>query len=48
MKLLDDGLFVEAVDETEASDGSGEEDKDFLKRLEKKAVGIESETNNSN
>jgi hypothetical protein len=43
MKLLDDDLFVEDVDDTEASDGLGEEDEDLLKRLEKKAVEIEVE-----
>lgn len=48
MKLLDDDLFVEDVDDTEASDGSGEEDKDLLKSLEKKAAEIDSEADNSN
>jgi len=47
MKLLDDDLFVEDVDDTEASDGSGEEDEDLLKRLEKKAAEIDSQTDNS-
>jgi hypothetical protein len=40
---LDDNLFVEGVDDTEASDELCEEDKDFLKGLERKAAEIESE-----
>jgi hypothetical protein len=48
MKLLDDDLFVEDVDDTEASKGLGEEDKDLLKNLEKKAAEIKSEADNSN
>jgi len=48
MKLLDDDLFVEDVDDAEASNGSGEEDEDLLKSLKKKAEEIESEADNSN
>jgi len=47
MKLLDDNLLAEFVDDTEASDGLGEEDKDFLKSLEKKAAEIDSEADKS-
>jgi len=48
MNLLDDDLLLEGADDTEASDGSGEEDKDFLMSLEKKAEEIEREGDNSN
>jgi hypothetical protein len=41
MKLLDDNLFAEDVDDTETSDGSGEDDKDLLKRLEKMVEEVE-------
>jgi hypothetical protein len=34
--LLHDNLVLEVVDDTETSDGLGEEDKDFLRSLEKK------------
>jgi len=47
MKLLDDNLFAEGVDETEALDESAEKDEDFLKSLEKKAVEIEGESDDS-
>jgi len=46
MKLLDDDLFVEVEDGTEASDGLGEEDEDLLKKLEKKAAEVEEEADN--
>ena len=46
MKLLDDDLFVEDVDDTEAPDRLGEEDEDLLKKLEKKAAEVEDETDN--
>jgi len=46
MKLLDDDLFAEDVDDTEASDGSGEEDEDLLKSLEKKVEEVEGEADN--
>ena len=47
MKLLDDDLLVEGVDDTEAPAKLAEEDKDFLKSLEKMAEEIEGETDNS-
>jgi len=43
MNLLDDNLFVQGVDGTEASDGLGEEDRELLKSLEKMASEIDSE-----
>lgn len=46
---MDDDLFVEDIDDTEASDGLGEEDdEDLLKRLEKKAEEVANEADNSN
>ena len=47
MKLLDDNLFAEVVDDTEAPHRLGEEDEDLLESLAKKAAEIESEANNS-
>jgi hypothetical protein len=47
MKLLDDNLLEEAVDDTEAYDGLDEEDKALLKRLEKMAEEVEEEADNS-
>jgi hypothetical protein len=46
MKLLDDDLFVEDEDDTEASNGLDEEDKDLLKRLEKMVEEVEDEAEN--
>ena len=47
MKLLDDDLFVEDVDDTESSDGLGEEDdEDLFKSLEKKVSEVEDEAGN--
>jgi hypothetical protein len=47
MKLLDDDLFVEGVDDPESSDGLGEEnDEDLLKGLQKKASEVEDEAGN--
>ena len=48
MKLLDDVLFAEDIDDTESSDGLGEgdDDEDLLKRLEKKVAEVEDEANN--
>jgi hypothetical protein len=43
MKLLDDDLLVEGVDDTEAPRKLAEEDKDFLKNLEKMAEEVEDE-----
>jgi hypothetical protein len=43
MKLLDDDLLVEGVDDTEAPGESAKEDKDFLKSLEKMAEEVEDE-----
>ena len=43
MNLLNDNLFVEDVDDTETSNGLGEEDKDSLRSLGKKAAEIEGE-----
>ena len=48
MKLLDDNLFEEVADDTKPSNGLGEEDKDLLKSLEKKAEELEGEADNSN
>lgn len=46
MKLLDDNLFEELEDDTEAPDESAEQDKDILKRLEKmvEEVGDEADS----
>ncbi len=46
MKLLDDDVLEEVADDTAPSNGSGEEDKDILKSLEKKAEEIENEADN--
>ncbi|NWG75070.1 MAG: hypothetical protein HXY24_10770 [Rubrivivax sp.] len=43
MKLLDDDVLEEVADGTDTSNGSGVEDKDFLKSLEKKAEEVEDE-----
>ncbi len=43
MKLLGDDLLVEDVNDTEALGKLAEEDKDFLKRLEKMAEEVEDE-----
>ncbi len=48
MNLLDDDMLVEVPDDTEAPDRLGEEDKDLLESLAKKAEEIESEGDNSN
>lgn len=47
MKLLDDNLFIEDFDDTEATGELAEEDKDFIKSLEKMAVEVEDEADNS-
>lgn len=39
---------MKLVDDIEGSDGLPEEDKDFLKRLEKIAEGMEGEAESSN
>ncbi len=39
---------MKLVDDVEGSDGLAEEDKDFLKNLEKMAEEMESEAENSN
>jgi len=44
---MDENLLVKSKDDTGASDGLPEEDKDFLKSLEKMAAEMESETNGS-
>jgi hypothetical protein len=41
--LLDDNLLIEGVDDTEEPGELAEDDKDFLKSLEKKAEEIEIE-----
>jgi Skp family chaperone for outer membrane proteins len=46
MKLLDDNLLEEVADGTEAFDRMDEEDKAFLKRLEKMAEEVEDEADN--
>ncbi len=46
MKLPDDDLLVEGVDDTEARAELAEEDKDFLKSLEKMAEEVEDEADN--
>ena len=46
MNLLDDNLLKEDVDDTEATGDLAEEDKDFIKRLEKMAVEVEDEADN--
>lgn len=46
MKLLDDDALEEVEDDTEAPDESAEDDKDFLKSLEKKAEEVEDEADN--
>ena len=43
MKLLDDNLFAELADDTEAPRELGEEDKDLLKSLEKMAEEVKDE-----
>jgi hypothetical protein len=40
---LDDNLFIEDVEETATSNRLGEEDKDLLENLKKKAAEIEGE-----
>jgi hypothetical protein len=45
MNLLDDDLFEEGVEDTEAPKELAEEDKDLLKSLEKKAAEIEGKGN---
>jgi hypothetical protein len=46
MKLQDDDLLVEGVDDTKASGELADEDKDFLKSLEKMAEEVEDEADN--
>jgi hypothetical protein len=46
MKLLDDNLFIEDLDDTEAMGELAEEDKDFIKRLEKMAGEVEDDADN--
>jgi hypothetical protein len=46
MKLLDDDLLVEGIDDAEASVKLAEEDKDFLKNLEKIAEEVEDGADN--
>jgi hypothetical protein len=43
MKLMDDNLLVEGVDDTKAPGELAEEDKDFVKRLEKMVEEVEDE-----
>jgi hypothetical protein len=43
MSPLEENLFMKLIDDIEGSDGLAEEDKDFLKSLEKMAEEIESE-----
>ena len=45
---MDKNLLVKPKDDIEASDGLPEEDKNFLKSLEKMAAEIESKEDNSN
>jgi len=45
---MDENLLVKSKDDTGASDGLPEGDKDFLKSLEKMAAEMESEGDNSN
>ena len=46
MKLLDDDLLIKGVDDTKAQGELAEEDKDFLKSLEKKAEEVEDGADN--
>ncbi len=46
MKLLDDDLLIEGVDDIKAPGELAEEDKDFLKSLEKMAEEVEDEADN--
>jgi hypothetical protein len=46
MKLQDDDLLVEGVDDTKAPGELADEDKDFLKSLEKMAEEVEDEADN--
>ena len=41
MNLLDNNLLAEGLDDSEAQGGWGEEDRDFLEGLEKKAKEID-------
>jgi hypothetical protein len=41
MNLLDNNLFAEGLDDSEAQGGWGEEDRDFLEGLEEKAKEID-------
>ena len=43
---MDDDLIVEGVDDTKAHGELAEEDKDFLKSLEKKAEEVEDGADN--
>jgi hypothetical protein len=45
---MDENLFVKVADDIEVSHGLAEEDKDFLKSLEKMAAEVEDEADNSN
>jgi hypothetical protein len=45
MNLLDDNLLAEGVDDTEARGELAEEEKDFLKDLEKVAEEVEDDAN---
>jgi hypothetical protein len=45
---LEENLFMKLVDDIEGSDGLADEEKDFLKSLEKISEEIESEVESSN
>ena len=45
MKLLDEDLFAEGVDDVEPPGELGEEDGDLLKSLEKMAEEVEDDAN---
>ena len=45
MKILDENLLAEAGNDAETPNQLGEEDKDFLKSLEKMAAEVEDESN---
>jgi len=45
VKLLDENLLAEGVDDVEPPGELGEEDEDFLKSLEKMAIEVKDEAN---
>ena len=47
MRLLDDNLIIGDIDDNEATHELAEEDKDFIKILERMAVEVEEEADNS-